>query len=206
MPACALACQDLSEPARASRKASRLVRLPPCSWWEVVLVVPIEVRCLRSRQARGSRLSTQSNRMASTKRVMELLEATRGDHAKAALPFAARHLHFVSKIARANGVECEMVHAHSDDPAGEILKLAMSRGCDLIVKGIARSARNRRPLARQRDAQGADAQPHSGAGASLDHRVIPRKRTGVVPMEGGRSRCSHPSARHRQVFERGSQP
>lgn len=68
-----------------------------------------------------------------TEGVVELLEATRGDHAKAALAFAAEHLHFISKIAHANGVECETVHAHSDDPAGEIIKLAISRECDLIV-------------------------------------------------------------------------
>lgn len=65
--------------------------------------------------------------------VMELLEATRGDHAKAALAFAAEHLHFVSKIARANGVECDVAHTHSDDPAGEIVKVALARGCDLIA-------------------------------------------------------------------------
>jgi nucleotide-binding universal stress UspA family protein len=63
----------------------------------------------------------------------ELLEATRGDHAKAALAQTAEHLHFVARIARAHGVECETAHAYSDHPAQAIVATATARKCDLIA-------------------------------------------------------------------------
>ncbi len=67
--------------------------------------------------------------------VLELLEVTRGDFAKAARAYAAEHLHFVEKVARASGVECAAVRTTSDDPAGEIVKAAAANMCDLILMG-----------------------------------------------------------------------
>jgi len=62
-----------------------------------------------------------------------LLESTRGDHAKAALAQTAEHLHFVARIARVHGVECETAHAYSDHPADAIVEMATARKCDLIA-------------------------------------------------------------------------
>lgn len=63
----------------------------------------------------------------------ELLESARGDHAKAALAQATDNLIFVSRIARAHGVECQTAHSVSDHPADAIVRMAHDRRCDLIA-------------------------------------------------------------------------
>lgn len=72
-------------------------------------------------------------RFSTSEVMMELLETTRGDYAKAVLAYASEHLRHLSKIAQAAGVPCDVAHTTSDDPAGEIIKAAEAKGCDLIL-------------------------------------------------------------------------
>lgn len=72
-------------------------------------------------------------RFSTSEVMMELLETTRGDYNKAALAYATEHLHHLSKLAQVGGVACDVAHAASDSPAGEIIKAATAGGCDLIL-------------------------------------------------------------------------
>lgn len=65
--------------------------------------------------------------------MMGLIETDRDGCAKAALACSTEHLRFVSKSARAAGVECDVEYTTSDDPAVAIVHLAEARKCDLIV-------------------------------------------------------------------------
>ncbi|NCT66223.1 MAG: universal stress protein [Rhodanobacteraceae bacterium] len=65
--------------------------------------------------------------------IMQLLEASQSDYAKAAQAYAERYLGLVSGAAAAAGVPCEVAWTTSDDPAGEIVAAAVARGCDLIL-------------------------------------------------------------------------
>ncbi|HEY0232943.1 MAG TPA: universal stress protein [Dokdonella sp.] len=65
--------------------------------------------------------------------IMGLLETDRDGYAKAALACSTEHLRFVSKSARAAGVECDVEYTTSDDAAAAIVQLAEARHCDLIV-------------------------------------------------------------------------
>jgi len=65
--------------------------------------------------------------------LMGLLETDRDGYAKAALACATEHLRFVAKSARAAGVDCDVEHSTSDDPAAAIVAVATARKCDLIL-------------------------------------------------------------------------
>src|SRR5688572_30329549 len=58
-----------------------------------------------------------------------------GEHEKVIAKMAAKHLDFVERAAAKAGVKCESVHATSDYPEDDILKIAEKKKCDLIVMG-----------------------------------------------------------------------
>jgi nucleotide-binding universal stress UspA family protein len=58
-----------------------------------------------------------------------------GEHAKLIERTAAKHLDFIERAAKKAGVKCESLHATSDYPEDEILKIAAKKKCDLIVMG-----------------------------------------------------------------------
>lgn len=72
-------------------------------------------------------------RFSTSEVMMDLLETTRGDYNKAALAYAAEHLHYLSRLAQAAGVACDVAHTTGDRAAAEIIKAAETKGCDLIV-------------------------------------------------------------------------
>ncbi|MBX9826905.1 MAG: universal stress protein [Xanthobacteraceae bacterium] len=48
---------------------------------------------------------------------------------------AAKHLDVIERAAKKAGVKCESIHATSDYPEDDILKIAAKKKCDLIVMG-----------------------------------------------------------------------
>jgi nucleotide-binding universal stress UspA family protein len=58
-----------------------------------------------------------------------------GEHEKMIERTAAKHLGAIERAAQKAGVKCESVHATSDYPEDEILKVATKKKCDLIVMG-----------------------------------------------------------------------
>jgi nucleotide-binding universal stress UspA family protein len=58
-----------------------------------------------------------------------------GEHERMIKRTAARHLDFIERAAKKAGVQCESIHATSDYPADDILKIAGKKKCDLIVMG-----------------------------------------------------------------------
>ena len=58
-----------------------------------------------------------------------------GEYEKIIERTAAKHLDFIERAAKKAGVKCESVHATSDYPEDDILKIAGKKKCDLIVMG-----------------------------------------------------------------------
>lgn len=65
--------------------------------------------------------------------MMGLLQASRGDYEKAAMNYATAYTGFVSRAAKAAGVECDVEYATTDEPAAAIVEVARKRKCDLIL-------------------------------------------------------------------------
>jgi nucleotide-binding universal stress UspA family protein len=63
----------------------------------------------------------------------EMLEVTRGEYEHASEKRADEFLRTVKKIAANAGVECDTLHASSDQPYEEIIKTAKKKDCDLIL-------------------------------------------------------------------------
>ena len=58
---------------------------------------------------------------------------TPGEHEQIIKKTAARYLEFVERAAKKARVPCETVHVTSDYPEDDILKIARTKKCDLIV-------------------------------------------------------------------------
>jgi nucleotide-binding universal stress UspA family protein len=58
-----------------------------------------------------------------------------GEHEKVIAKMAAKNLDFIERAAAKAGVKCESIHATSDYPEDDILKIAEKKKCDLIVMG-----------------------------------------------------------------------
>jgi nucleotide-binding universal stress UspA family protein len=58
-----------------------------------------------------------------------------GEHKAMIEKTAARHLDFIARAAKKAGVTYEGLHATSDYPEDDILKIAAKKKCDLIVMG-----------------------------------------------------------------------
>jgi nucleotide-binding universal stress UspA family protein len=58
-----------------------------------------------------------------------------GEHEAMIEKTAAKHLDFIERAAKKAGVKSESVHATSDYPEDDILKIAAKKKCDLIVMG-----------------------------------------------------------------------
>jgi nucleotide-binding universal stress UspA family protein len=63
----------------------------------------------------------------------DMLEGTRDDYARASEKRASEFLRHVKRIATGAGVECDTVHATSDQPFKEIIRTAEKKDCDLIL-------------------------------------------------------------------------
>ncbi|MDR3387592.1 MAG: universal stress protein [Rudaea sp.] len=55
------------------------------------------------------------------------------DRYSASAECALEYLSFVGRVARAAGVECDLVHVTSDQPFKAIIKTAQNKKCDLIL-------------------------------------------------------------------------
>jgi nucleotide-binding universal stress UspA family protein len=58
-----------------------------------------------------------------------------GEHDQMIERAAAKHLDFIERATKKAGVKCESIHATSDYPEDDILKIAAKKKCDLIVMG-----------------------------------------------------------------------
>ena len=58
-----------------------------------------------------------------------------GEHDAMIKRTAAKHLDFIERAAKKAGVKCQSIHATSDYPEDDILKIAAKKKCDLIVMG-----------------------------------------------------------------------
>ena len=63
----------------------------------------------------------------------DMLEATREDYTRASEKRAEEFLRHVKRVAAGAGVECETMHATSDQPFKEIIRTAEKKDCDLIL-------------------------------------------------------------------------
>ena len=78
----------------------------------------------RRRRPRSSIATTCRSASPSRASMTQMIERT-----------AAKHLDFIERAAKKAGVKCESVHATSDYPEDDILKIAAKKKCDLIVMG-----------------------------------------------------------------------
>jgi nucleotide-binding universal stress UspA family protein len=63
----------------------------------------------------------------------DMLETTREDYNRASEKRAEEFLRHVKRVAAGAGVECDTVHAISDQPFREIIRIAERKDCDLIL-------------------------------------------------------------------------
>ncbi len=63
----------------------------------------------------------------------EMLEATAKDYAKSSVEQAQQYLHYAQRVASAAGVECDTLNVSGDHPYKEIIKVARTKVCDLIL-------------------------------------------------------------------------
>ena len=63
----------------------------------------------------------------------DMLETTREDYNRASEKRAEEFLRHVKRVAAGAGVECETMHATSDQPFKEIIRTAEKKDCDLIL-------------------------------------------------------------------------
>lgn len=63
----------------------------------------------------------------------DVVEWSRDDYERAGEKRASVFLRTVKKIAASAGVECDTVHATSDQPYAEIIRTAEKKACDLIL-------------------------------------------------------------------------
>jgi nucleotide-binding universal stress UspA family protein len=65
----------------------------------------------------------------------EMLEDTREEYAIDSQKRASEYLQYIADTARAEGVNCSVEYAVSDEPDEVITSIALERGCDLIAIG-----------------------------------------------------------------------
>jgi nucleotide-binding universal stress UspA family protein len=63
----------------------------------------------------------------------DMLEASREDYTRASEKKAEEFLRHVKRVANSAGVECDTIHAMSDQPFKEIIRTAEKKDCDLIL-------------------------------------------------------------------------
>jgi nucleotide-binding universal stress UspA family protein len=104
-----------------------------------------------------------------------MLSDTREQYQKDCDARAERYLAFAREIARASGVPCEAVHVVNDHPYEGIIEAARTKGCDLILHGLAWAQGCCGARAWQRDDQGPDAQQDPDPGLPLAGRATRKK-------------------------------
>jgi len=67
--------------------------------------------------------------------MMDGFERTPGDYLEDAELRSKTLLTYVSRAAKAAGVDCDVVSSTGNDPFKEIIKVATTRKCDLVVMG-----------------------------------------------------------------------
>ena len=67
--------------------------------------------------------------------MMDGFERAPGDYAEDAERRSKTLLSYVSRAAKAAGVDCDVVSSTGNDPFKEIIKIASARKCDLVVMG-----------------------------------------------------------------------
>jgi len=63
----------------------------------------------------------------------EMIEMTPKEFEKSGVEHANQFLRYAKRVASSAGVDCDGVHASSDQPYKEIIKAAQKKGCDLIL-------------------------------------------------------------------------
>ena len=64
---------------------------------------------------------------------LNMLESTQDQYADESAEAAMTYLAFVQKVAKAAGVDCDVVHVTSDKPFKAIIDTAKKKKCDLIM-------------------------------------------------------------------------